>query len=537
MGESSSEATLQSECSLLREWLSVAGLDKTKIRDIAADAFTEQIHARFDSAKLDEDAAQLQAEPVWLRAMIGDARWRPLLYDICAANPSSVLLQAAVRALAQSEHAAEVQANASLDAVIGGASSMQTFLSSLAVHLNSLRQGQPGAQARLEGLTCVGEPDFLVAQMLLRAPAIASDPEVGGLAEQSAAAMASAATRAHGQPFRRLHLLACGLPKGAVITSALISILTADSVSSADAHTLDEQCAKGATTAALRDPGILRLLLHSVFDPLRPPRPGPREQLLRVLAHAAADAADVDGDGLVVDTVSAAASATAARREAALAALTRAQAICERNEVSEVGASVALLMRCATEEPAAACGALVWARRVLTTPQFSGARFNLVFLPPVLRLLVRIAHTHPGLQGEVCAVVHAVLVHEPPSDSEDVSSLTLVSMRRSLVDVLLWLLTEGCVFPVLGVLQEWLAHADLSLVRHLIASLLALCAPPYSPAFGRQILRMLKAPLTLEAHRGAEARTPLLAWAEQAGRTPGLEEDALEVADALSAES
>ena len=52
--------------------------------------------------------------------------------------------------LSQSEHAAEVQANTTLGAVLGGSSSsMQTFVTSLATQLNSLRQGQPGAQARL----------------------------------------------------------------------------------------------------------------------------------------------------------------------------------------------------------------------------------------------------------------------------------------------------------------------------------------------------------------------------------------------------
>ena len=62
--------------------------------------------------------------------------------------------------------------------------------------------------------------------------------------------------------------------------------------------------------------------------------------------------------------------------------------MCESNEVSEVGASVATLRRCAGAEIAAACGVLVWARRNLTTGRFSGARFNASYLPPVLQLLV-----------------------------------------------------------------------------------------------------------------------------------------------------
>jgi len=559
MSSSHSTSALESECSLLREWLSLAGLEKTQIREVASVALTEQIHMRFDAAKLDEDAARLleeKKEPAWVQPMITDARWRPLLYDLCVTNPSSALLQSIVRTLSQGEHAAEVQANTSLGTVLGGASSMQTYLSSLAAQLNSLRQGQAGAQARLEGLACAAEPDFLVAQMLLRAPGIATHAEVGAHAEQAAATMALAASRAHGQAFRRLYALAHGLPRGAAMSSALISILTADSVSSADANTLQDQCTKGASTSALRDPALLRTLLASVFDPLRPPKPGLRDQLLAALACAASDArADADtaggltsgggeGEGDVDMADAAGASArrppegtadAAARRAAALAALSQAQSICERNEVSEVGASVAALQQCARDEIAAACGVLVWARRVLTTPQFSGARFNLSFLPPVLRLLASIARAHSSLHGEVCATVHAVLMHEPPSDAEDVSSLTIVGLRRMLLDLLLWLLTEGCVFPVVAVLRAWLQDADLSLVRHLIHATLTLCAPPYSVAFGKQLLAMIKAPRTLEAHRTTEAKQPLVACAEQAGRTPGLEEEAAEALELLGA--
>ena len=139
---SDAAATLNTECSLLREWLSLAGMEKAAIRDMAAEQLAEQVRARFDATKVDEDAAQQQCEPEWVRLMVGDARWRPLLYELCAAHPQSALLQAAVRMLSQSEHAAEVQANASLGQILGDASSADTFVSSMAAHLIALQQGQ-----------------------------------------------------------------------------------------------------------------------------------------------------------------------------------------------------------------------------------------------------------------------------------------------------------------------------------------------------------------------------------------------------------
>ena len=543
-----SSSSIDDECALVREWLTLAGLEKAHVREAVAQHLKDQIMHHFDATKLDETVAAAGGLPAWVDLMIADARWRPLLLELCAAHPQSQLLTGIVRTLSQSEHAAEVQANTALGAVLGGASSMQTFLSSFAAQLNGLRQGQSGAQVRLEGIACAGEPEFLVGQMLLRSPALRDHPEYGAHAEQAAAAMAKSAGR-NGQAYRRLHLLSLGVPRVSPLMSALISLLRSagddfakgnsywidQTISAADAVTLDEQCAaNGSSTIALRDPTILKILLQALFDPAKPPKPGPREQLLRVIARVAADAAEECEDtSAVLEEASVSESKAHARRAKVHAVLTEAQKICETNEVSEVDAQVAILRRCSSSEPACACGLLVWTRRNLTTPQFSGARFNGTFLPAMLQLVGSIAEAHPGLQGEVCDLVHAILIHEPGKEAEDVSAETAVTLRRRLLECLLWLLTRGCVFPVLAKLHEWLKTADYSLVRHLFTQLLTLCSPPYSEAFGRKLLAMVKEARTLEAHRGDEQRRGLKAFVQAAARTEALEEEAGDVLDLL----
>ena len=113
------------------------------------------------------------------------------------------------------------------------------------------------------------------------------------------------------------------------------------------------------------------------------------------------------------------------------------------------------------------------------------------------------------------------------------SAETAVTLRRRLLECLLWLLTRGCVFPVLAKLHEWLKTADYSLVRHLFTQLLTLCSPPYSEAFGRKLLAMVKEARTLEAHRSDEQRRGLKAFVQAAGRTEALEEEAGDVLDLL----
>ena len=202
-------------------------------------------------------------------------------------------------------------------------------------------------------------------------------------------------------------------------------------------------------------------------------------------------------------------------------------------QASEIRSSVAVLHRCITE-PAAACGVLLWAHVVLTNPRFSASRYNLSFMPDVLRLLLTIAATHPALIGAVGTLLHACLVHEPPSDSES-NALTIVALRRRLLDGLLLLLARGYTLPVLAVFRSWLRDADLSLVRHLLQQLLALAAPPFSAAFADHILAMLRHPRTLEAHRAAESRRPLLAFAQQAQSIAGVEAAAAQAIHVLSA--
>lgn len=528
---------VDADCALLREWLSLAGVEKPVIRELAASRLADLVNESFDARAIDEYATQQARELQWLHAMCANDLWRPVLYELCLAHPQCALLQAAVRSLSQGEHAAEVQANPNLCAAIGGTSSLQTFLGALDLQLNAMKQGQPGAQATLDGLAAAGEPEFLCSQALLQSAPLIGAGVSGLFLEQACARMGDAAASTRGQASRRLQLLGAGVPRQSAMLNALVSILTAGTISSGDAQKLQKECEGGASTAPLMQPTVLRLLLYSLFDPSRPPKPGTREQLLGVLALVEVDAASasaVAAEAATGASASAAAppapsstAAVAAARERALADLKEAQGICERNEVSEVTASVAALQRCA-HGVAAASGVLVWCRVNLTTPQYSGARFNATYLPNVLRLIAFISVQHAALRDEACSLLFACLTHEPPSESE-MNALTTVALRRQLLDGMLLLLAHGSVFPVLALVEQWLPGADLSLVRHLLQQLLHLVVPPFSDAFARRLLAMIRHPRTLEAHRSSEMRAPLIHLAGLVGaRMPALAGEATE---------
>ncbi len=59
------------------------------------------------------------------------------------------------------------------------------------------------------------------------------------------------------------------------------------------------------------------------------------------------------------------------------------------------------------------------------------------------------------------------------------------------LDLVVYLLQQGCVGPVLAMISNWASSgsADPLLVRHFIFKTLAVCGPPYSAYFTSMLLR------------------------------------------------
>ena len=158
MASSDSAATL-------RSWLLLAGEKESAIRTLEAEHTCLLIRQRFDAAKLDE----LEEEPPWLDGLFEHKRWRRLLCSLLETNPSSLLMQSAVRRILQSEHAAEVTCRPGLCALLGTGSSLGDFVGSLGTPLQALLRDDVGAQEALSGIGCAGEVQLLCSQLLLHA--------------------------------------------------------------------------------------------------------------------------------------------------------------------------------------------------------------------------------------------------------------------------------------------------------------------------------------------------------------------------------
>jgi len=438
--------------------------------------------------------------------MLLERRWRALLCELLELYPTSVLLQFAVKDISEGEHAAEVASNATVQSAIGASNALPHFLTLLGKHLRARLEHGASADAALHSLACAGEVQMLCAQMMLYSAPAASVPHARELHDAATSIVIHAEAR-HGASCNRLYLLAAGLPRHSTLMSCLLSIFSAGEISTADAITLAQQCKTGPPVAALRHPRLLALLVNALYNPSRPVKAGSREHLLQVLATVGAYfeattthshvLTDLEREELFANLNT--------RKSKLLKALQDSQRHCERNEVAQVRATSALL-RALLHEEVVSRGVLLWARVNLTHPELTGAFTNKMAMPPLLMLMVAVAQQHPPVRPSVLEALLECLMLTPPADSV---ALTIVELKRQVIDCMMILLAIGDVIPVLSALEGWLSSADLSLIRHALHRLLELAAPPFSEDFAQRIICILEHPHTYEAYRSGW--TPALA--------------------------
>ena len=517
--------------------------------------------------------------------------------ELCALLGAGISLPEFVESLATQLKAYVGSAPDALDALCGtgSAGEVQMLCCQLLLHAaahsssSSAAAGAAGGGASRKRKASSLEPAAAAAggggdAAAADAAPSAAAPYVGRLlAEQMATASAAQANSSGAMAARRLQLLALGVPRHSRLMSSLLAVLSSGTASTGDvlnlhaiycaappAETPPPSATATATTATtgataadgpppaapLQLPALLEQLLQSAFHPARPCKPAMRQQVLELLAMAAAHAApDAEsgaagagagagaGAAAPPDTPRAgpggATAALAARRARALEALSVACAACERNaqhvQVRALAADAEVL-RAQLHEPVVATAVLHWTRLNLTAPGLSGARFTTSSLPIYLQLVGAIVELHPPLRRRSLALLGECLRREPEDASD---ALGMVQLKQSLLSAVLLLLLRGCALPVLALLHEYLGGADHSLVRHALQQLLRLVAPPFSEAFGRGVLRLLQLPATHGAFRraGAEAREPLLLCLEYIGRHASLAKEASKLVRQLKAES
>ena len=210
------------ESKLLRSWLLAAGMTDDAVRDLASERLEGLVRQHFDAQVLDETPE----EPAWLESLLKEKRWRALLCELLAQHPSCVLLQFAVRTLAEGEHASEVAGFGGLQSALGAQSSLPRFILALAKQLSAVLNGARGAESALSNVACSGEVQLLCSQLLLHALSAQRGGESARLLQRVAAEMSTAAEVSLGKSSHRLHLLSAGLSRHSTLMNCFLAILS-----------------------------------------------------------------------------------------------------------------------------------------------------------------------------------------------------------------------------------------------------------------------------------------------------------------------
>lgn len=110
----------------------------------------------------------------------------------------------------------------------------------------------------------------------------------------------------------------------------------------------------------------------------------------------------------------------------------------------------------------------------------------------------QIAQRYPLQQGHVLALLVSCFELQP-----DLEPLAILELRRHWLETMVFLMSCGCVQPVLTQVGQWAPTVDPHLTRSFIHSVLDIADPPYSAAFLTYFLPLFPRAITVEAMRAA----------------------------------
>ncbi len=470
----------------LSRYLTLANFSNTDVAALADDAILEDMRAK-PPTTLGNDATPALALP----------HYRQLVYDLHHAQPDLPAVHDALNALlASSTYASEASSHTGraapprIDANPAdhdGASASADPASSSASAAYSLEQlilqALSGAPCAAESLRpyCSDEAAVISALRLL-GDAAATNEGRAPMVHQLLGELRAALVATHGgAAASKLVLIAKGVPSESQLMACAIAVASDEKVSSTNLWRMHEaaEADPAAFARVFGDSPLLGRLLDALFGPL---------------ARLQRTEAELDQLADVAAAVATAQPRSALAWARARAALVDAAHICALEESALADALPRLVAR--LNEPAVACGVLVWAHASLTDPLLAEPR--LAAGPAAVSLLDAIAMRHSALRRQVCSLVGVALSWNPAEGSD-----ALVSYKKKLIDCLLLVLARGCALPVVRTLVEFAdGAADQSLLRYATTSLVGLVAPPFSADFRAALRGFLEHHATRAAFHG-----------------------------------
>lgn len=398
-------------CNLLQDWLVIAGLESTEVRELMQSHIKDIIRQVFDSEKATSIFEGETGVPTWLNDLIAHREWRQLIYELSEENKSSLMLNYIIKLISDAGYQSEI---ASVSTVANQLDVFSAVLASaIGTCLNAQQSGAQLDQQPLREVTSMGSISqftYLYCQALLHAAIKEQSGTSSGATGPGRTERTGSSTGlirlsqemvdlcSSRGPLVTQWALRLGrvsqYPGTLAAMSTMLSATTAtipvDTIQTIyNQYTLDEP----PPVELLQHHEFFDIIIRELFSPNPDQSDESRAAMCaHVLAYATSVTETCDGElhtELFAST---------------LDAITKAAYICNSNLLTEKAVRI---LEELVSLPVVAIGLLSWIRRVVLDSDFF-SEFSARKIPPHFKLLDEIVSKHGHLAAHVLSLLSSI---------------------------------------------------------------------------------------------------------------------------------
>jgi len=487
---------------LLADWLIVAGASVEEVQELVEKHLRDLIVKNFDPKKADSIFTSSGQPPGWIEEMIGHPPWRSMFYELADKYPDCLMLNFTMKLIADAGYQGEMTS---------ACSQIESFSKLLKMYIvKYFNLSQNESSSLLPDFVkacCHGKHMYVFAQCVIHVLIEQMEEDVHVSCMKRLSQQLSQGTLHSGHSIWYLVLIFLGCGKHPRVFSALLSILEKKALNPGDMTILYKlyTAPDPPSVNFLRIPDFLDILLRALFTPETPINEDHKPKYIHLLGYAAS-VYEVMDEGIRV-------SVHQDELKSTVQAIERTQVIC----ASEVGSiqlthDIGVLYQC-IRYPIVAMGAMKWVVHCLSEKNY--AKVLSESTPLQLVLLDEVSTMHPLQHQLVFNILKGFYERNYP----DLDTLVQLEFKKTVVDRMIHLLSRGYTMPVVLYMKECMERqfTDISLLRHFVAEVLEMIAPPYSSEFMSGMLPIVQnqhVTSTLKMSDGEDDVTKFLAHCE-----------------------
>ncbi|KAF0973276.1 hypothetical protein FDP41_008483 [Naegleria fowleri] len=472
--------------SLLCDWMTMANIDHDTINKILMDYLKNLIIDNFDSKKADAIFTASQDPPKWLEYMINDIEWRNLIYQLSEKHPNCLMLNFAIQRISESGFHNEIAS------VTTATTSLKVFHRILTDSIeNLIRETEESLYASpqfsdFKKICCHSQYTYIYAQCIIKSlisqvPTykdqlllLSEELEHHALKEGKASEYIIRKIRylflEYEYRYKREQTDYAQSAAISDISTIVLSMLNNNATNPTDVLKLYKYYSNSNPPPVefIQSSDVLDLLVQDLFNPSKKVNPAHRPKYIYVLAYASSVVGENNHTNL----------------NPLSAALEKAISICSNTTLPK---SVSIFRPCLIYNVVCA-GILYWVGVIFTDSQFSITMFTLNNTRMYMALLKEIAFRHEPLSVTVLNIVKKCYY----ANHGDLDPLQAIEIKKVFLDVIIYLMQLGYVLPTLQTIHDLIVERmDMSLVRHVINSILDMIEPPFSLDFIKKFVEIL----------------------------------------------